>query len=76
MICLVLACKYYDDYYYKNSYYARIGGLATEEFNKLEQEFVVNYIQFGLYVDTEAYDEFYKDLVNYYQDKTQESEDI
>lgn len=76
LVCLVLACKFYDDYYYKNSYYAKIGGLKAEEFNALEQEFLVNSIQFSLYVKTETYGEFYQDLVNYYQDRNEENGDL
>jgi len=74
LVCLVSACKFYDDYYYKNSYYAKIGGLKPEELNNLEQEFLADYIQFSLYVKTETYAEYYQDLVTYCQDKTQETE--
>jgi len=74
LICLVLACKYNDDYYYKNSYYSKIGGVKTEEFNHLEQEFLLNYIEFSLYVDPKTYSDYYQDLVSFYQDKTEETE--
>lgn len=36
----MLAAKYYDDFYYKNQYYAKIGGISKDEINKLEIEFV------------------------------------
>lgn len=38
LICtaLVLAIKYLDDEVYSNVYYARVGGLSTEELNSLE----------------------------------------
>jgi len=74
LICLTIACKYNDDYYFKNSYYSKIGGVKPEEFNVLEQEFLINYIQFGLYVDLETYNSYYQDLISYYQDKSEETE--
>jgi len=67
LMCLVLACKFYDDFYYKNSYYARIGGVTTQEFNSLEQEFLVNWIDFALYVETDTYTSYYQDLALYNQ---------
>jgi len=74
LICLVIACKYNDDFYYKNSYYSKIGGVKAEEFNDLEREFLTDYIQFSLYVDLETYTSYYQDLISYYQDKTEETE--
>jgi len=71
---MTLACKSYDDYYYKNSYYAKIGGVTTEEFNSLEVKYLVNYIKFSLYVDSETYDAYYQDLVIYHQDQSTDKE--
>ena len=74
LTCLVSACKFYDDYYYKNTYYSKIGGIKSDEFNKLEQEFLVNYIQFSLYVKPELYTEYYQDLGNYYVDRHEDKD--
>lgn len=74
LLSMTMACKSYDDAYYKNSYYAKIGGVSTEEFNSLEKEYLVNYIQFRLYVDPEQYDSYYQDLVNYHQDQNTDNE--
>lgn len=30
---VVVATKYLDDFYFKNSFYARLGGIATELLN-------------------------------------------
>lgn len=68
LTCLVLACKFNNDFYYKNSYYAKIGGLKAEEFNVLEKDFLVDYVQFSLYVSQETYDEYLQDLIGYHQD--------
>lgn len=35
---LVLAVKYCDDTYYKNSFYAQVGGIPLGELNSLERE--------------------------------------
>jgi len=69
LISLVTACKFYDDYRYKNGYYARIGGVSHQEFNKLEQEYLVKYIQFSLFVSVESFDSYCQDLSNFYQEK-------
>lgn len=46
----MLAAKFYDDQYYNNEYYSRVGGITKKEINELEIEFL-NYINFNLYVD-------------------------
>jgi len=68
LTCLVVACKFNNDFYYKNSYYAKIGGLKAEEFNVLEKEFLVDYVDFSLYVSQETYNEYLQDLIGYHQD--------
>jgi len=75
LLSMVLAIKSYDDAYYKNSYYAKIGGVTLEEFNSLEIDYLFNYIQFRLYVDPETYNSYYEDLVNYQQDKISASKE-
>lgn len=47
---IMLAAKFYDDQYYNNEYYSRVGGITKKEINELEIEFL-NYINFNLYVD-------------------------
>ncbi|KAJ6729910.1 hypothetical protein OIU85_020781 [Salix viminalis] len=37
---IMVASKYVEDMNYRNSYFARVGGLTTKELNKLELEFV------------------------------------
>lgn len=64
-----VACKFLEDNYFTNTYYANVGGISVEEFNSLEQEYLVNYLQFKLYIKSDTYDGYYNDVVNYYQDK-------
>eukprot|EP01018_Ginkgo_biloba_P011088 Gb_14155 [translate_table: standard] len=37
---VMVASKFVEDLNYRNSYYAKVGGLGTEEMNKLEMEFL------------------------------------
>ena len=47
---IMLGAKFFDDYFYNNEYYAKIGGISNVEMNLLEIEFL-NLINFSLYVD-------------------------
>ena len=46
----MLAAKFFDDRFYNNDYYARVGGISNKEVNVLEIEFL-NLINFSLHVD-------------------------
>ena len=37
---IMLASKFFDDVYYNNAYYARVGGISNSELNSLEMEFL------------------------------------
>lgn len=37
---ILVSIKYNDDDYYKNEYYAKVGGVTLSEINKLEEEFL------------------------------------
>lgn len=71
---LVSAIKLYDDFYYNNRYYAKIGGVPLEEFNILEKEYLCNYLNFGLYVDVDTYKSYYDDLIKIAESKIAEKE--
>jgi len=74
LLSMVMAVKSHDDYYYKNAYYAKIGGIPAQELNSLEVEYLVNLINFSLYVDTETYESYYQDLVSFHQDQNTDNE--
>lgn len=40
VVSVMLATKYFDDRYYNNEYYARIGGIGNAEINLLERDFL------------------------------------
>jgi hypothetical protein len=36
LITTIVAVKFHEDEYYKNDYYAKVGGIMLEELNSLE----------------------------------------
>eukprot|EP01018_Ginkgo_biloba_P008149 Gb_20092 [translate_table: standard] len=40
IIAIIISFEFVEDLNYKNSYYARVGGLKTEEIKNLEIEFL------------------------------------
>jgi len=54
---VMLASKFFDDLYYNNAYYARVGGISNAEVNNLEME-MLRMISFSLYVSPEQYDRY------------------
>lgn len=61
---IMLAAKFFDDHYYNNAYYAKIGGVPCSEMNSLELEFLF-LINFTLYVEPESYNKYYMELFNH-----------
>lgn len=45
----MLATKFFDDRYYNNEYYARVGGIGASEMNLLERDFL-QLLNFRLHV--------------------------
>ena len=60
----MLAAKYFDDQYYNNMYYAKVGGVPPQEMNSLEVEFLFM-ANFTLFVTTETYSQYYYELRNH-----------
>jgi len=61
---VMLAAKYFDDHYYNNAYYAKIGGVPCTEMNSLELEFLF-LINFTLYVQPESYKKYHAELCSH-----------
>ncbi|GAB66883.1 cyclin2 related protein, partial [Plasmodium cynomolgi strain B] len=51
---IMIAAKFFDDLYYSNAFYAKVGGVSTEEINKLEGIFL-HLIDYNLFVSSEEY---------------------
>lgn len=60
----MLAAKFFDDYFYNNAFYAKLGGVASIEMNSLELEFL-QLLNFSLFVSPEVYFKYYAELRNY-----------
>ena len=58
---IVLAIKFYDDNYYNNEYYSKIGGISCLEMNKLESE-LLSLLNFDLHVLPEVFEQYSQDL--------------
>mmetsp|Transcript_29711 Transcript_29711/g.52972 ORF Transcript_29711/g.52972 Transcript_29711/m.52972 type:complete len:151 (+) Transcript_29711:148-600(+) len=59
---LVVAAKFFEDKFYTNSYYARVGGISTLELNRLERQFLGS-LDFALYVSEEEYTSYFERLM-------------
>lgn len=61
---ILLAAKFFDDAYYNNAYYAKVGGVLVSEMNGLEVDFLFR-INFSLHVTPELFDKYRAELVSH-----------
>ena len=62
VICAVLlAAKFFDDAYYNNAFYAKVGGVLVSEINGLEVDFLFR-INFSLHVPPEEFEKYRAEL--------------
>lgn len=61
---ILLAAKFFDDAYYNNAYYAKVGGVLVSEMNRLEVEFLFR-LNFSLHVSPELYSKYHAELVTH-----------
>ena len=61
---VMVAAKYFDDVYYTNTFYAEVGGISVNEINNLEVDFLCR-IGFNLFVSTEEFRQYYKDIADH-----------
>ena len=61
----MIAVKYYDDCYYDNEFYSKVGGISCKELNVLEIE-MLSLLQYSLYVLPECYEKYVLDLKTMY----------
>eukprot|EP00934_Nitzschia_sp_Nitz4_P009317 Nitzschia sp. Nitz4//scaffold11_size288233//53058//54188//NITZ4_000743-RA/size288233-snap-gene-0.8-mRNA-1//1//CDS//3329533981//9307//frame0 len=60
---ILLAAKFFDDAYYNNAYYAKVGGVLVAEMNGLEVDFLFR-INFSLHVTPDEFDKYKAELVS------------
>lgn len=63
---VMVAAKFFDDIYYDNAYYAKVGGIPTAEMNSLELEFLFM-INFTLNVTPEVYRQYEHELMMHFR---------
>jgi len=61
---VLVAAKFFDDAYYNNAYYAKVGGVTVSELNSLEVEFLFR-INFALHVSPELYRKYHEELLSH-----------
>jgi len=59
---ILLAAKFFDDAYYNNAYYAKVGGVLVSELNGLEVDFLFR-INFSLHVQPGVFEKYKAELV-------------
>ena len=60
----MLSAKFFDDLFYNNAFYAKLGGVTVVEINSLELE-LLSLINFSLYVSSDQYDKYQCELQSY-----------
>jgi len=58
----MISAKFFDDKYYNNAYYARVGGISTKEMNTMELEFLY-LVNFKLHVTPEVFEQYKSELI-------------
>jgi hypothetical protein len=61
---VMLAAKFYDDQYYNNAYFGKVGGVPCGEMNSLEVEFLFM-CNFSFAVPPQQYEQYYTELYNH-----------
>lgn len=61
---ILLAAKFFDDAYYNNAYYAKVGGVLISEMNGLEVDFLFR-INFSLHVPPELFHKYRAELASH-----------
>eukprot|EP00915_Cephaloidophora_sp_WS-2016_P005910 GHVH01007792.1.p1 GENE.GHVH01007792.1~~GHVH01007792.1.p1 ORF type:complete len:530 (+),score=46.80 GHVH01007792.1:101-1690(+) len=55
LLAMVLAAKFFDDHYFSNAFYAKVGGVTNTEINRLEINFL-RLSKYNLFVTSEEYE--------------------
>eukprot|EP01041_Mallomonas_annulata_P010961 gene10961-22898_t len=61
---VLVAAKFFDDEFYNNAFYAKLGGVPAWEMNSLELEFL-HLVNFSLYVKADCFSKYHRELLNY-----------
>jgi len=69
---IMVAAKFFDDFYFYNNDYAKIGGISTKEINSLEAELLV-LLNFELFVSEDTFSHYKAQLSYHVAEKIQNS---
>jgi len=58
---LVCSCKFWDDVFFTNAYYAKVGGLKPAELTQLELNFLFS-VEFDLHIKPEEWSQYFEQL--------------
>lgn len=58
----MVAAKFFEEDYFPNNFYAKIGGITLEDINQLEIEFL-SLINFKLFVDESLFSQYEEKLL-------------
>ena len=64
MTCMMIAIKFFDDGFYSNAFYAKVGGISVSELNEMEKE-MTKIINFNFYIDQKEFERYCRKLVEY-----------
>ena len=59
--CVMVAVKFFEDEFFKNSFYAKLGGIPGWEINCLEIE-LLRLLNFNLFIDSSLYHKYFTEL--------------
>jgi Cyclin len=59
---ILLAAKFFDDVYYNNAYYAKVGGVLVSEMNGLEVDFLFR-VNFSLHFTPDEFEQYRRELL-------------
>jgi len=68
----MLATKFFDDRYYNNEYYAKVGGITNQEINLLERDFL-QLLNFRLHITPLLFFRYREKLLESFQTETMEN---
>jgi len=60
---IMVAAKFFDDQYFNNVYFSKVGGVSCKEINMLENEFLF-LLDFNLFVESNLYQMYNKRLIS------------
>eukprot|EP00538_Stauroneis_constricta_P008935 CAMPEP_0119570592 /NCGR_PEP_ID=MMETSP1352-20130426/43692_1 /TAXON_ID=265584 /ORGANISM="Stauroneis constricta, Strain CCMP1120" /LENGTH=389 /DNA_ID=CAMNT_0007620261 /DNA_START=1096 /DNA_END=2265 /DNA_ORIENTATION=- len=64
LTAILLAAKFFDDAYYNNAYYSKVGGVLVSEMNGLEVDFLFR-INFSLHVTPDVFQQYKDELLSH-----------